>query len=50
MRSRTSHAAHCRARLAEIAGSLDLALPVLDLSGLAPAPTTELLEALRPGE
>lgn len=43
-------AAHCRARLAEIAESCDLALPVLDLSGLAPAPTTQLLEALGPGE
>ena len=43
-------AARCRARLAEIAESLDLALPVLDLSGLAPAPTTQLLEALQPDE
>ncbi len=43
-------AAGCRARLAEIAETLDLALPVLDLSGLAPAPTTQLLEALEPGE
>ena len=43
-------AAGCRAQLAEISETLDLALPVLDLSGLAPAPTTQLLEALEPGE
>jgi len=42
-------ASHCRARLAELAASLDLAWPVVDLSGLAAEATLRNLEALAPG-
>jgi alkanesulfonate monooxygenase SsuD/methylene tetrahydromethanopterin reductase-like flavin-dependent oxidoreductase (luciferase family) len=43
------NAAHCRRRLAELAGELSLDLPVLDLSGLPVGPARSLLEALAPG-
>jgi alkanesulfonate monooxygenase SsuD/methylene tetrahydromethanopterin reductase-like flavin-dependent oxidoreductase (luciferase family) len=42
------NAAHCRGRLAELAGELALDLPVVDLSGLAAEPARRLLEALAP--
>jgi alkanesulfonate monooxygenase SsuD/methylene tetrahydromethanopterin reductase-like flavin-dependent oxidoreductase (luciferase family) len=41
-------APRCRARLAEVAESLELDWPVLDLSGLAAEPSRRLLEALAP--
>ncbi|MEE9609035.1 MAG: LLM class flavin-dependent oxidoreductase [Myxococcota bacterium] len=41
-------AERCRERLAEIAGSLRLELPVIDLSGLEAAATRRCLEALAP--
>ncbi|MFQ5418508.1 MAG: LLM class flavin-dependent oxidoreductase [Myxococcota bacterium] len=41
-------AAHCRERLAELAGELSLDLPVIDLSGLAAGPAGAALEALAP--
>jgi hypothetical protein len=41
-------ASHCRARLAELAASLELAWPVVDLSGLPAEATLRNLEALAP--
>jgi alkanesulfonate monooxygenase SsuD/methylene tetrahydromethanopterin reductase-like flavin-dependent oxidoreductase (luciferase family) len=41
-------APQCRARLAELSASLELAWPVLDLSGLAAEPSRRTLEALAP--
>jgi len=42
-------AAECRARLEQIARSLELSWPVLDLSGLAAEASLRTLEALAPG-
>jgi hypothetical protein len=40
--------AACRSRLVELAADLSLDLPVVDLSGLALAPSLQTLEALAP--
>ena len=40
----------CRERLAEIAYELQLALPVVDLSGLDAGASRAVLEALAPGK
>ena len=41
-------AEHCRSRLAELADTLRLEHPVIDLSGMEPAEARETLEALAP--